>query len=306
MNLLAITKTFATEDAALDYLVKTRWPEGVRCLACNHDKVYRIDTKGKTGKPCRLFECAECGLHFSATTGTLFHDSHLPLQKWFMAMALMSEAKKGISANQVARHLGIQYKTAWYLCHRIRKAMGDETAAPIGGHGKVVEIDETFLGGKKLRKGVKAGKDAKITVLGIAEIGGRVHLQRIDSARVPSIKPVIDAKLSPDTKQVVTDSASVYSRILPPEKHKEVNHYEELRTEGVLSTKTIEGAFSLFKRGVIGSYHKLSKDHLDSYLQEFCWRFNRRGMQPMMFGAMLRELVTKKPMTYKTLTRETF
>lgn len=305
MNLLGICKTFATEDQALDYLIKQRWPDGVRCLACDHQKVYRIATKGKTGKPCRLFECADCGLHFSATTGTLFHDSHLPLQKWFMAMALMAEAKKGISANQVARHLGIQYKTAWYLCHRIRKAMQELNVTPLGGPGKIVEIDETYLGGRKLRKGVKAGKDAKIAVLGIAERNGRVHLQRIDNAKAVSIKPVLDAKLSPDTTQVVTDAASVYSALIPADKHAEVNHKAELEQFGELSAKTIEGAFSLFKRGVIGSYHHLSKDHLDSYLQEFCWRFNRRNMQPFMFGTLLRELVTKKPLAYKTLTSTT-
>jgi len=306
MNLLTATQTFATEDAALDYLVEQRWPKGVRCLACDHPKVYQIATVGKTGKPCRLYECAECKLHFSATTGTLFHDSHLPLRKWFMAMALMAEAKKGISANQVARHLGVQYKTAWHLCHRIRKAMQEMEINPLGAQGQVVEIDETYLGGKKLRKGVKAGKAAKITVLGIAEHNGRVHMQKISNARAESIKPVLDAKLSPNASQIVTDSASVYTAILPAEKHKEVSHKDELREFGELSTKTIEGAFSLFKRGVIGSYHHLSQDHLDSYLSEFCWRFNRRGMQPQIFGTLARELVTKKPLTYKTLTREVF
>ena len=162
MNLLTISQTFSTEDQALDYWVKTRWPKGVRCIACDHAKVYSIATSGKTGKPCRLFECAACGLHFSAITGTLFHDSHLPLRKWFMAMALMCAAKKGISANQVARHLGCQYKTAWYLCHRIRKAMEELNSAPIGGQGKIVEVDETFVGGRKLGKGHKAAVDAKI------------------------------------------------------------------------------------------------------------------------------------------------
>lgn len=306
MNLLHITQNFQTDDQALDYLIKQRWPNGVRCLACDHDKVYPITTKGKTKKPCRLFECAECGLHFSATTGTLFHDSHLPLRKWFMAMALMVEAKKGISANQIARHLGTTYKTAWYLCHRIRKAMAEINFEPLGGIGKVVEIDETFIGGKKLRKGVKAGKNAKIPVLGIAERGGRVHLQKISNAQAESIKPVLDANLSLESDKIITDSASVYGWLLPAEKHEKVSHKDELRETGELSAKTIEGAFSLFKRGVIGSYHKLSKDHLDSYLQEFSWRYNRRGMQPWMFSTLLRELVTKEPLTYKKLTRETF
>lgn len=123
MNLISVHQTFKTEDEALDYLVQARWPNGVRCLACDHDKVYAISTKGKTGKPCRLFECAKCGHHFSATTGTLFHDSHLPLTKWFVVMALMADAKKGVSALQVSRHIGVAYKTAWHLCHRIRRAM---------------------------------------------------------------------------------------------------------------------------------------------------------------------------------------
>jgi transposase-like protein len=306
MNLLTVTKTFQTEDAALDYLVSQRWPDGVRCLGCDCAKVYRIDTKGKTGRPYRKYECSDCALHFSATTGTLFHDSHLPLQKWFMAMALMAEAKKGISANQVARHIGVQYKTAWHLCHRIRKAMEELNKAPLGGQGQIVEVDETFIGGKKLRKGVKAGKDAKISVLGMVERGGRVHMQTIENCKAAAIRPVLEANLSPNVKQVLTDSASAYSVIIPKDKHTEANHRLELEMFGETSTRTIEGAFSLFKRGVIGSYHKLSKDHLDSYLQEFCWRYNRRKMQGQMFQTLTRELVTKKPLTYRKLTREIF
>jgi transposase-like protein len=306
VNLLTVTQTFQTEDAALDYLVAQRWPKGVRCLGCDCAKVYRIDTTGKTGRPYRKYECSECGLHFSATTGTLFHDSHLPLQKWFMAMALMAEAKKGISANQVARHLGVQYKTAWHLCHRIRKAMQELNTTPLGGQGQIVEIDEAFLGGRKLRKGVKAGKDAKISVLGMVERGGRVHMQRSENCKAEAIRPVLAANLSPNAREVVTDSAAVYTHLLPAETHTETSHKDELREFGELSTKTIEGAFSLFKRGVIGSYHHLSKDHLDSYLQEFCWRYNRRGLQPSMFQTLTRELVTKTPLTYRELTREVF
>ena len=306
MNLLSVTKTFRTEDEALDYLVGQRWPNGVTCLACGHDKVYRIDTVGKTKKPARLFECADCKLHFSATTGTLFHDSHLPLTKWFMAMALMSEARKGISALQVGRHIGVPYKTAWHLCHRIRKAMSELESAPLGGQGQVLEIDEAYLGGKKLRKGVKAGKDAKIAILGIAERGGRVHMQRISNAKAATLKPVLDQKVSPAVSKVVTDSASAYRWILPAEKHEITSHKDELRAMGELSTKTIEGAFSLFKRGVIGSYHHLSEDHIDSYLSEFCWRYNRRNMQPFIFQDIARNLTQKKPLPYKKLTREIF
>ena len=310
MNLLSITKNFSTEDQALDHLVKCRWPDGVRCLACDHAKVYRIDTHGKTKKPRRLYECADCGFQFSTTTGTLFHDSHLPLQKWFMAMALMCEAKKGVSALQVSRHIGVTHKTAWYLCHRIRKAMEEINAEPLGGSGKVVEVDETYLGGRITRKGIGTAKDAKVAILGIAERSGRVHLQKIDNAKAESIKPILKDKLSPETKQVITDGAPVYGwvvpSIVPVSQHKVVSHKDEIKDFGVVSNKTVEGAFSLFKRGVVGSYHKLSKDHLDSYLQEFCWRYHRRRIQPWMFNTLLREIVTRKPMTYKTLTREVF
>ena len=306
MNLLKVAQTFATEDQALDYLVHSRWPDGVRCPACAHDKAYRIDTKGKTGKPCRLFECADCGLHFSATTGTLFHDSHLPLSKWFAAMALMAEAKKGISANQVSRHLGITYKTTWYLCHRIRKAMEELNPTPMGGPGKIVEIDESYLGGKVRRKGVKAGKDSKVAILAMAERGGRVRLQTISNAKAASIRPILEAQLRPDTDRVVTDAASVYAVTIPAEQHEQVINQDLIRSRGFSGTYTVDSAIALFKRGFIGSYHKLSRDHLDGYLGEFSWRFNRRLMQPEMFDALLREVATGKPLSYRTLTREIF
>src|ERR1039457_3879211 len=306
MNLLKVTQTFATEDQALDYWVQTRWPEGVRCIACDHDKVYRIDTKGKTGKPCRLFECADCGAHFSATTGTLFHDSHLPLTKWFAAIALMVEAKKGISANQVSRHIGVSYKTAWYLCHRIREAMNDGQTAPLGGQGKVVEVDETFIGGTARGKGHKGGKQAKIAVLGIAERGGSIHLKTIPNTTAAAIHPILEAKIDPSTDKVVTDSANVYGNAFPKGQHEKANHHRELRDQGFISsTRSIEGAFSLFKRGIVGSFHKLSVDHLDGYLGEFCWRFNRRHLQPELFDLALQNM-GRKPLTFKKLTREVF
>jgi transposase-like protein len=307
MNLLNVTQNFTTEDEALDYLISQRWPTGVSCVACGHREVYQIATRGKTGKPCRLFECAECKCHFSATTGTLFHDSHLPLRKWFMAMALMTEAKKGISANQVSRHLGIPYKTAWYLCHRIRKAMQEMNMKPLGNEGQVVEIDEMFLGGKRsFRQTSKEIKSRKVKVIGMVERGGRVALRHVSDLKLSTMKPVIDATVSQNAEKVVTDGSPTYAFIVPREKHEVHNHSEELRDFGEVTAKTIEGAFSLFKRGVVGSYHHLSTDHLDSYLQEFSWRYNRRKMQPFMFSTLMQELTKKKPLTYKKLTQEIF
>jgi transposase-like protein len=306
MNLLNVTRKFRTEDEALDYLIRARWPEGVRCLACNYATCYQIATRGKTGKPCRLFECAECKLHFSATTGTLFHDSHLPLTKWFMAMALMSEAKKGVSALQISRHIGVAYKTAWHLCHRIRKAMQELETAPLGGQGKVIEVDEAFIGGKTKGKGHKKAFEKKVRILGIAERGGKVHLQKIQDGKAGTLRAIFEKKLDPTTPVVVSDDAPVFASIFQPERHFAFKHEDDFSERGELTAKTVEGAFSLFKRGVIGSYHHLSEDHLDSYLQEFSWRYNRRKMQPFMFNTLLTELTRKKPLTYKKLTRETF
>jgi transposase-like protein len=304
MNLYSLAKSFPTEEHALAYWMKVQWPKGVRCISCDHDKCYLLETKGKTGKPARLFECGKCKHHFSATAGTLFHDSHLPLQKWFMAIALMAEAKKGISANQVRRHIGVTYKTAWFLCQRIRQAMQEMNPEPLGSEGQVVEIDEMYVGGQLLGEGVKGGKKNKMQVLGIIEREGRIHLQSISNTKAETLKPILDAKISPNASEIVTDGAKRYMAVIPREKHKAGNHQQEQKQRGrKLSNQFIESAFSLFKRGYIGSYHKLSFLHLNKYLGEFCWRFNRRKMQPWMFEMVLTSMAANGPMPYKQLTK---
>lgn len=302
MNLYSLAKKFPTEEHALAYWMKTRWPDGVRCLACDHDKCYLIETKGKTGKPARLFECADCGLHFSATTGTLFHDSHLPLQKWFMAIALMVESKKGISANQVSRHIGVTYKTAWYLCHRIREAMQEPKTLKLGGESITVEIDETYIGGKKRGAGVKAAKRSKTIVVGMAERDGSIFLQTVKSSKTKHVQPIVDSKLDAKTEKIVTDGDGKFKTFIPKEKHVIGVHKKELWDKNWTSTQTVENAFSLFKRGIVGNYHQLSEEHLDRYLGEFCWRYNRRRMQPWLFDMTLQNLSAKKPLPYKDLT----
>lgn len=299
MNLFSLAKTFPTEEHALAYWMKIRWPRGIRCLACDHDKCYLIETKGKTKKVARLFECAECGLHFSATTNSLFHDTHMPLQKWFMAISLMVEGKKGISAKQVQRHIGVTYKTAWYVCHRIREAMQEEKALKIGGPQTTVEIDEMFVGG---RQRGKSNNRPKAVVVGLAERDGRIHMQVIKSAKKHDVKPIIDEKLDGQTEKIVTDGAPKFKHMFPKEKHDRGNHKEELKDKNWTKTQTVENAFSLFKRGIVGNYHQLSTEHLDRYLGEFCWRYNRRGMQPWLFQNVLVNMAKSKPLPYKDLT----
>jgi transposase-like protein len=303
MNLYSLARKFPTEEHALAHLMKVRWPGGVRCLKCDHDKCWLVESKNKSGKPRRLFQCAECKHQFSATTGTLFHDSHLPLSKWFAAIALMADAKKGISAAQLMRHIGMTYKTAWYVCHRIREAMREESDSKLGGNGITVEIDETYIGGVKRFVGVGPAKDAKTLVIGMAERGGKIYLQAIPDRSAKSIAPVIKAKIEPDTDKFVTDGLSTYEFVLPRDRHEAGNHREELKYKTWTTTQTVENAFSLFKRGIIGQYHQLSPWHLDRYLAEFCYRYNRRGLQPWIFGMTLNNMVCRKPLPYKELVK---
>ena len=268
-------------------------------MGCGSDAVYRIRTVGKTGKPALIFECGKCQLHFSPTAGTIFHDSHLPLQKWFTAIALMCEGKKGISANQMKRHLGVAYKTAWFMCHRIRKAMSEDSIDPLGSEGQIVEVDESFVGGKVSRTTVTEAKRRKVKVLGIAERGGRVHLRKIKNLKPETIAPILDANISPNVSAILTDGATRYVNMIPKGKHIRGNHARELET-GPVSNQTIEGAFSLFKRGVVGSYHKLGVEHMDAYLGEFCWRYNRRAEQSEMFDLALSNM-TREPLPYAKL-----
>ncbi|WP_348268683.1 IS1595 family transposase [Edaphobacter paludis] len=302
MNLYSLAKKFPNEDMALLHLIKTRWPHGVRCIACDHDRCWLIEAKGKTGKPRKLFQCAECGLQFSATANTLFHDSHLPLTKWFAVLCLMVEGKKGISANQVRRHVPMSYKTAWYVCHRIREAMQEDPSFKVGGPATTVEMDEMYVGGRKRLHGVKAGKNAKAVVLGLAERDGQIHMQRVNRASLENIRETVNTKIDPETPKIVTDGNQLYKGAIPRAKHERGNHAEELKDKNWTRTQTVENAFSLFKRGIVGNYHKLSADHLDRYLGEFCWRYNRRKMQPWLFDMALTNMLNKKPLPYKDLT----
>src|SRR6201987_3232501 len=197
MKLIDVTRQFQTDDDCLDYIEKMRWPDGqIGCVHCGEvgriSKITR-ESKGKNQRT-RLFQCLACGKQFSATSATIFNDTHLPLVKWFMAIAMVCEAKKGMSALQLKRHLGVNYRTAWHLCHRIREAM--QEGGMLGG---IVEVDETYLTPKKPRKGrpyVK--KDKEDVVLGIRERGGRLRLLPIANAKMVNIEPEMLKHISPD------------------------------------------------------------------------------------------------------------
>ena len=218
-----------------------------------------------------------------------------------MALALIADAKKGISAKQLERHLGVTYRTAWYLAHRIRKAMTENGGILLTG---TVEIDETYVGGVKRGQGVKAGKKAKQVVMGAIERGGQLRLKHVISAQVPMMRDFIDANVSLDVDRVMTDQHPAYPSALGwrANRHFTVNHIREewVKRGTDIPTNTIESAFSLFKRGLNGSFHRVSIKHLHRYLSEFEYRFNRRKAGNT-FESALGNLLGDQPMSYRQL-----
>ena len=277
MKLIDVTKAFQSDEQCLAYLEKSRWPNGVRCPICRAKEVSTITRKTKSkNKRAQVYQCLEktCKSQFSATNGTIFHDSHLPLSKWFMAIALLVDAKKSMSALQLSRHLGVNYRTAWYLAHRIREAMVDANAPKLTG---VVEMDETYIGGKQ--RGHKNKHKNKDVVIGVRQRGGEVRLVHTKDATADTLYTVAAQHISKNAEAIMTDENPAYNfRLTQFERipHKRIKHRDRVYVKGDVHTNTVESAFSLLKRGLIGSFHQVSIKHLQRYLNEFGYRFNRR------------------------------
>jgi len=304
MKLIDVTSKFKSDDDCLDYIEAMRWPGGeIGCVHCGLiGRISKITREKGKNKRTRIYQCLACGKQFSATSGTIFNDTHLPLTKWFMAIAMICEAKKGMSALQLQRHLGVNYRTAWHLAHRIREAMQDG-----GMLSGVVEVDETYLTPKKPRKGrpyVK--KEKEDVVLGLRERGGRLRLIPIADAKMTSIEPEILKHVSKNAI-IHTDESAVYQIIGKRHwggRHRTINHRSAYAI-GDLHTNTVENAFSLLKRGVYGTFHKVSIKHLGRYCNEFSYRFNRRGEQLAMFDVTLKNLARGRALPYAKLTAKT-
>jgi len=294
-SLSSLNVDFDTDTECRQALEELRWPDGVKCLRCGSDSISRITTR-------KQYDCNACRYRFSVTTGTIFHDSHLALPKWFMAVFLMVESKKGISANQLRRTLGVAQKTAWYLNHRIRKAMSEINQTQLTG---TVEMDETYLGSKRLTHGIGRGnyRHFKQIVLGAVERNGRLRMSAgIDNTKA-SLKGFINANIADNAAQIYTDELPAYKGIVDDEDttHETVAHGRGEYVRGDVHTNTIEGAFGLFKRGLIGSFHQISRKHLDRYLDEFEFRYNNRR-NPYLFRDTLTRLVQADALPYEQLT----
>jgi transposase-like protein len=320
VSLAEIFIKFSSDEECLEYIGKMRWPDGtVRCPTCGDKNITKYErpavatrkTRSKTRKAEKVnrrawfYIClnADCRQQFSPTSGTLFADSHLRLITWFHAIGLMLNAKKGISAKQLQRDLGIGgYKTAWYLNHRIREAMGSGDIPKLGG---IVEIDETYVGGKISGKGQVYARKQKQVVMGAIQRGGQLRLQHVPAATVETFRDFIEENISEDVERVMTDQHRVYPTALGKlvDRHETVNHIIREYVRGDVTTNSIESVFSLFKRGVIGQYHKLSAKHLQRYLTEFEYRFNRRN-DGDVFIETVRRLCGFKPLRFAELTSD--
>jgi transposase-like protein len=307
VSLAEIFIKFSTDEQCLEYIGKMRWPDGVvRCPQCGNDKIAKVERKATSKNRRKWFYlCSEktCHNQFSPTSGTLFADSHLPLLTWFHAVGLMLNAKKGISAKQLQRDLGIGgYKTAWYLNHRIREAMGNGDIPKLGG---IVEIDETYVGGKVSDKGMKFAKKQKRVVMGAIQRGGELRLQHVTGATIDNFREFIQTNVADDVERVMTDHHRGYPAALGNlvDRHETVNHIIGEYVRGDVYTNSIESVFSLFKRGLVGQYHKLSAKHLQRYLREFEYRFNRRN-DADVFIETVRRLCNFKPLRFADLTSD--
>jgi len=290
MNLVELIAEFGNDEMCRKYLEALRWPKDVTCPRC--------DSKATAIANRSQFDCDACHYQFSATSGTIFHDTHLPLQKWFLATYLLCESKKGMSACQIQRTLGISYKTAWYLCHRIRAAMMEVAPEKLDG---TVEMDETYVGGKPRKW---RSRPEKAVVIGIRKRNGDLRLIRAKDAKASTIREIIGEHISEDVEVIMTDESAIYPWALKKMgktmRHETINHTREY-AHGNIHTNTIESAFSLLKRGIVGTWHKVSAKHLPAYLDEMCFRFNNRKNQFLFRDTMMR-LILSDNLEYKHLT----
>ncbi len=285
---------FPNDDACMEFIKEQRWPDGR--TACNSK-----DCEGAIRKHYRVtgrtaYACDHCGNHIYPLAGTIFHKSTTSLKIWFYAMYLMGSTRCGVSAKQIQRETGVTYKTAWRMFKQIRTLMSED----IQLEGSSVEMDEMYVGGKAKNKhfgkrggtGRAGAEDTKTPVFGMVERGGRVVAQVTPDAKMKTIMPIVQERVLPATV-IYTDDYPIYdnlSRVGKGYVHNRIQHSQRVYVMGDVHTNTIEGFWSLVKRGIGGVYHSVSRKYLQTYLDEYAFRYNRRGSNEPMFVSILEQV----------------
>jgi transposase-like protein len=300
----ATNPIFTDENAAREHLESVQWPDGPVCPRCGSmDRIAKME--GSAYRP-GLYHCGSCRRQFTVTVGTVYERSKIPLHKWLLATFLLCSSKKGMSAHQLHRMLGVTYKTAWFMEHRIREGMREANPGGLGGSGKVVEADETYFGDKdvvtKRTKHGKSGLSGKRAVLGLVERGGRARMIHIEKVSAENVANLVRLNLSRESA-LMTDESRLYT-VVGGEfaRHGRVTHSAGEYVRDDVHTNTIESYFSVFKRGMRGIYQHCGEAHLHRYLSEFDFRYNTRsklGFTDAMRTVVALEGIRGKRLTYR-------
>jgi len=274
-DLLALAKRFRTEERAIAYLERLRWPNGPVCPHCGGADPYRLKCKAKDGKKIRvgLLKCSQCYKQFTVKVGTIFESSHIPVSKWVIAIHLLCASKKGMSAHQFHRMLKLDYKSAWFMVHRLRHAMADDGSFRLVG---TVEADETYVGGRRRGFGTGRGRPTKMPVVALVQRKGPAKAFPVATVTSATLWPALRDNVHPFSS-LMTDQLPAYATLGKAfASHSTVNHSEEEYVRGNVHTNTVESFFSLLKRGINGTFHSVSKQHLHRYCDEFAFRWSNR------------------------------
>ena len=297
---------FQDPEAARTYLERQVWPNGPVCPHCGVEgDHYKLE--GKSTRP-GLYKCADCRLPFTVTVGTVFERSKIPLKKCLLAVYLLCSSKKGMSSHQLHRTLGVTYKTAWFMTHRIREAFGPTGFDKLGGGGSIVEADETYWGTSKealatqKKRGKKlAGGKHKMKIFSLVERGGNVRSFHVESVNAMTLKDKLTANVKKDTR-LMTDEAGFYKQTGKGfQSHEAVNHSQYEYSRGDVTTNSVEGYFSILKRGLIGTYHHVGEQHLFRYVNEFDFRYNNRKVSDVERADNALKGIIGKRLTYRRI-----
>lgn len=294
---------FTDDNAAREHLEALRWPNGAICPHCGGTE-RNVRLQGASHRP-GLWFCGDCRTQFTVTVGTVFERSKVPLHKWVLATHLICSSKKGMSAHQLHRTLGVTYKTAWFMSHRIREAMGEVPTGPIGGEGQTVEVDETYWGNKKPRghfgkRG--AGGHHQMKIVTLVERGGKARSFHFSAITGGVLRETLKRNID-KASTINTDEASVYTNLNRHfAGHETVQHRRYEYSRGNVTTNTVEGYFSVLKRGLVGTFHHVGEQHLHRYVREFDFRYNTRsalGVEDCERADLALKGISGKRLTYK-------